>query len=108
MLPPPMCSILHRRRRAAMVGLGLALARPDRRVAVVTGDGDMLMGIASLGLVCTENSDSHVVVMQSAEEHMRRDATDALNRARERRVFVQRSVRSQIVVIAGIGLQNPA
>ena len=27
-----------------MVGLGLALARPDRRVAVITGDGDMLMG----------------------------------------------------------------
>jgi len=26
--------------------------------------------------VCTENSDSHVVVMQSAEERMRRDATD--------------------------------
>jgi hypothetical protein len=58
--------------------------------------------------VCTENSGSHVVVMQSAEERMRRDATDPLNRAREWRVFVQRSVRSQIVVIAGIGLQNPA
>ena len=58
--------------------------------------------------VRTENSDSHVVVMQSAEEHMRRDVTDALNGARERRVFVQRSVRSQIVVIAGIGLQYPA
>jgi hypothetical protein len=27
-------------------------------------------------VVCTENSDSHVVVMQSAEERMRRDATD--------------------------------
>src|SRR5487761_1534250 len=31
----------------AMVGLGLALARPQRRVAVLTGDGDMLMGIGS-------------------------------------------------------------
>ena len=27
---------------ASMVGLGLALARPDRRVAVFTGDGEML------------------------------------------------------------------
>jgi hypothetical protein len=39
---------------------------------------------------------------------MRRDATDPLNRAREWRVFVQRSVRSQIVVIAGIGLHRVA
>jgi thiamine pyrophosphate-dependent acetolactate synthase large subunit-like protein len=35
----------------AMIGLGLALARPDRRVAVVTGDGDMLMGIGSLATI---------------------------------------------------------
>jgi thiamine pyrophosphate-dependent acetolactate synthase large subunit-like protein len=36
---------------AAMVGLGLALARPDRRVAVITGDGEMLMGIGSLATI---------------------------------------------------------
>jgi thiamine pyrophosphate-dependent acetolactate synthase large subunit-like protein len=36
---------------AAMIGLGLALARPDRRVAVVTGDGDMLMGVGSLATI---------------------------------------------------------
>jgi thiamine pyrophosphate-dependent acetolactate synthase large subunit-like protein len=35
----------------AMVGLGLALARPDRRVAVITGDGDMLMGMGSLATI---------------------------------------------------------
>jgi thiamine pyrophosphate-dependent acetolactate synthase large subunit-like protein len=35
----------------AMTGLGLALARPDRRVAVLTGDGDMLMGIGSLATI---------------------------------------------------------
>ena len=33
---------------AAMVGLGLALAQPGRRVLVLTGDGEMLMGIGSL------------------------------------------------------------
>jgi thiamine pyrophosphate-dependent acetolactate synthase large subunit-like protein len=35
----------------AMIGLGLALARPDRRVAVITGDGDMLMGIGSFATI---------------------------------------------------------
>jgi thiamine pyrophosphate-dependent acetolactate synthase large subunit-like protein len=35
----------------AMIGLGLALARPDRRVAVLTGDGDMLMGLGSLATI---------------------------------------------------------
>src|SRR6516164_3685638 len=34
-----------------MIGLGLALARPDRRVAVITGDGDALMGVGSLATV---------------------------------------------------------
>jgi thiamine pyrophosphate-dependent acetolactate synthase large subunit-like protein len=35
----------------AMVGLGLALAQPRRRVLVLTGDGDMLMGIGSLATI---------------------------------------------------------
>ncbi len=36
---------------AAMIGLGLALARPDRRVAVITGDGEALMGLGSLATI---------------------------------------------------------
>jgi thiamine pyrophosphate-dependent acetolactate synthase large subunit-like protein len=36
---------------AAMIGLGLALAQPKRRVAVVTGDGEMLMGLGSLATI---------------------------------------------------------
>jgi thiamine pyrophosphate-dependent acetolactate synthase large subunit-like protein len=36
---------------AAMMGLGLAIARPDRRVLVVTGDGEMLMGLGSLATI---------------------------------------------------------
>jgi thiamine pyrophosphate-dependent acetolactate synthase large subunit-like protein len=35
----------------AMIGLGLAQARPDRRVTVLTGDGDMLMGLGSLATI---------------------------------------------------------
>ena len=33
------------------VGLGLALARPERRVAVFAGDGDVLMGLGSLATI---------------------------------------------------------
>jgi thiamine pyrophosphate-dependent acetolactate synthase large subunit-like protein len=36
---------------AAMVGLGLALAQPQRRVLVLTGDGEMLMGMGSLATI---------------------------------------------------------
>lgn len=33
---------------ACMIGLGLALARPDKNVLVVTGDGELLMSLGSL------------------------------------------------------------
>jgi thiamine pyrophosphate-dependent acetolactate synthase large subunit-like protein len=36
---------------AAMMGLGLALARPKLRVLVITGDGEMLMGMGSLATI---------------------------------------------------------
>ena len=36
---------------AAVMGLGLALAQPERRVLVITGDGEMLMAIGSLATV---------------------------------------------------------
>src|SRR5262245_25734432 len=36
---------------AALVGLGLALARPDRKVVVVTGDGEQLMGLGGLATI---------------------------------------------------------
>lgn len=36
---------------AAMIGLGLALAQPKKKVLVVTGDGEMLMGIGSLATI---------------------------------------------------------
>ncbi|MEW5864516.1 MAG: thiamine pyrophosphate-dependent enzyme [Pseudomonadota bacterium] len=39
---------------AAMTGLGLALAQPARRVLVVTGDGEMLMGLGSLATIGVE------------------------------------------------------
>ena len=36
---------------AAMVGLGLASAQPNRSVLVVTGDGEMLMGFGALATI---------------------------------------------------------
>jgi phosphonopyruvate decarboxylase len=39
---------------ALPTALGLALAQPGRRVVCVTGDGEMLMGIGSLGVVADQ------------------------------------------------------
>jgi thiamine pyrophosphate-dependent acetolactate synthase large subunit-like protein len=38
---------------AAMVGLGLAAAKPDHSVLVITGDGEMLMGMGGLATIAT-------------------------------------------------------
>ena len=40
---------------AVSMGLGLALARPDRRVLVVTGDGELLMNVGALATVAVMN-----------------------------------------------------
>ncbi|MBM3521835.1 MAG: aldehyde dehydrogenase [Alphaproteobacteria bacterium] len=39
---------------AATVGLGLAKARPDRPVLVLTGDGEMLMGLGALATIALQ------------------------------------------------------
>ncbi|MGI9482418.1 MAG: thiamine pyrophosphate-dependent enzyme [Hyphomicrobiales bacterium] len=36
---------------AALVGLGLAQAQPDRKVLVITGDGEQLMGLGGLATI---------------------------------------------------------
>ena len=36
---------------AAAMGLGLALARPDKRVLVITGDGELLMNVGTLATI---------------------------------------------------------
>jgi thiamine pyrophosphate-dependent acetolactate synthase large subunit-like protein len=40
---------------ACMIGLGLALARRDRRVLVVTGDGELLMNVGALATIALLN-----------------------------------------------------
>jgi len=51
----------------AMIGLGLALAQPQRRIAVLTGDGDMLMGLGSLATIGVKQpSNLAIVVLDNA------------------------------------------
>jgi thiamine pyrophosphate-dependent acetolactate synthase large subunit-like protein len=47
---------------ATAVGLGVALAHPDRRVMVLEGDGGMLMGLTSLAAVAQCRPTNLVVV----------------------------------------------
>ena len=47
----------------AMIGLGLALAQPQRRVAVITGDGDMLMGLGSLATIGVQKPPNLAVIV---------------------------------------------
>ena len=48
---------------AAMIGLGLALAQPKRRVAVITGDGEMLMGMGSLATIGIQRPGNLAVIV---------------------------------------------
>src|SRR5712671_7399 len=40
---------------ACTMGLGLALARPDKRVLVITGDGELLMNVGALATISVMN-----------------------------------------------------
>ncbi|MBY0338033.1 MAG: aldehyde dehydrogenase [Acetobacteraceae bacterium] len=54
---------------AAMIGLGLALAQPERRVLVITGDGEMLMGIGALATIAIQKPANLSVVVQDNEHY---------------------------------------
>ena len=46
-----------------MIGLGLALAQPDARVAVITGDGEMLMGMGALATIGVQRPHNLAVIV---------------------------------------------
>ena len=48
---------------AAMVGLGLAAAQPDRPVLVLTGDGEMLMGFGALATIALRKPANLTIVV---------------------------------------------
>jgi thiamine pyrophosphate-dependent acetolactate synthase large subunit-like protein len=47
----------------AMIGLGLALAQPKRRVLVITGDGEMLMGMGSLASIAAARASNLAIAV---------------------------------------------
>src|ERR1700694_3387050 len=48
---------------AVMIGLGLALAQPDVPVLVITGDGEMLMGMGSLATIGLQKPKNLTIVV---------------------------------------------
>jgi thiamine pyrophosphate-dependent acetolactate synthase large subunit-like protein len=54
---------------AAMIGLGLAIAQPARRVLVATGDGEMLMGLGALATIGVQRPKNLAVVVIDNERY---------------------------------------
>lgn len=54
---------------AAMIGLGLAIAQPKRRVLVITGDGEMLMGLGSLATIAVQQQPNLSVIVMDNERY---------------------------------------
>jgi thiamine pyrophosphate-dependent acetolactate synthase large subunit-like protein len=54
---------------AAAMGLGLALAQPERRVLVLTGDGEALMGMGSLATIGVQRPRNLAVVVLDNEHY---------------------------------------
>jgi len=53
----------------AMMGLGLALAQPKRKTLVVTGDGEMLMGLGALATIAILRPKNLYVVVLDNEHY---------------------------------------
>jgi thiamine pyrophosphate-dependent acetolactate synthase large subunit-like protein len=54
---------------APMIGLGLALAQPERRVLVITGDGELLMGLGSLATIGVQRPPNLAIVVFDNERY---------------------------------------
>ncbi len=54
---------------AAMIGLGLALAQPKRRTLVITGDGEMLMGLGALPTIAVRAPKNLAVAVLDNERY---------------------------------------
>lgn len=48
---------------AALVGLGLAQAKPDRKVLVITGDGEQLMGLGGMATIAVAKPRNLVIAV---------------------------------------------
>lgn len=54
---------------AAAIGLGLALAKPEYRVLVLTGDGEMLMGMGTLATIALQKPRNLAIVVFDNERY---------------------------------------
>ena len=54
---------------AAMVGLGLAIARPEKNIIVLTGDGEQLMGMGSLATISVQKPKNLMVIVLDNEHY---------------------------------------
>jgi thiamine pyrophosphate-dependent acetolactate synthase large subunit-like protein len=54
---------------AAMLGLGLALAQPKKNVLVLTGDGEMLMGLGALATIAVQGPRNLSIVVLDNERY---------------------------------------
>jgi thiamine pyrophosphate-dependent acetolactate synthase large subunit-like protein len=54
---------------ASSIGLGIALARPDRRVVVLDGDGSLLMNLGSLATIAVSHPPNLIVLVWDNEEY---------------------------------------
>jgi len=77
---------------ALTVGLGLAMAQPRRRVLVITGDGELLMGLGALATVGMKKPENLAVAVIDNEHYGE--------------TGMQRTHTSAGVDLAGIALQS--
>jgi len=54
---------------ALPTGLGLAVARPDRRVLIITGDGEILMGLGSFATIAAQGPENLAVAVLDNESY---------------------------------------
>lgn len=54
---------------AVAMGLGMALAAPDRQVAVITGDGELMMNVGVLATVASAMPDNLTIVCVDNGQH---------------------------------------
>ena len=91
---------------AAMIGLGLARAQPGRRVVVITGDGELLMGLGSLATIgAVKPANLALVVIDNglyAETGMQRSHTamgvDLAAMARGAGFISSETIRTQVAL----------
>src|ERR1700746_3522229 len=104
-LAPPFKSKLRLEAENAVLRHQLTVLRRRRhgRVRLTNHDRWFLIQLyrwfpSILQVVCTDNLNTGVVVMKSAQDGARTDHTASLNRARNRRILVQGSMRSGAIV----------